>query len=96
MKIKTSEKFNWRLARQVLYISRDKPGAARKFKNDLLDELRRISDSPFSCRKSIFFDNENIWDLVYKGYVVTFRIKREGNILEVFGFHKYEDPFGNR
>lgn len=90
MKIKTSREFNWRLARQVLYISKDKPVAARKFKNSLLDELKRISDSPFSCRKSIFFDDENIRDLIYKGYVVTFRIKQEEDLVEVFGFHKYQ------
>jgi len=32
MKIKLSSKFRIRLERQVRYIARDKPGAARKFK----------------------------------------------------------------
>jgi|GEM_PF-1398394 len=38
MKIKLSEGFRNQLKKQVEYIAKDKPGAARKFKNDLLKE----------------------------------------------------------
>ena len=44
---------------------------------------------PYSYRKSIFFDREDIRDLVFKGYVITFVIKN--NIIEVFGFIKYQN-----
>jgi hypothetical protein len=43
---------------------------------------------PFRCRKSIFFKDEAIRDLVFRGYVVTYRVLYSE--LEVFGFTKYQ------
>lgn len=90
MKVQTSENFRKKLYRQILFIARDKPGAARNFKNDLLKELQEIPKQPYSFRKSIFFDDENIRDLIFKGYVITFRINQQENRAEVFGFNKYK------
>ncbi|WP_432264521.1 type II toxin-antitoxin system RelE/ParE family toxin [Autumnicola edwardsiae] len=61
------------------YIAKDKPLAARKFKNALLLEIKKISSNPYSFRKSIYFDNEEIRDLTFKGYCITFRIIMSGN-----------------
>ena len=91
MKIKVSENFRIRLAKQVRYIAEDKPTAARKFRKDILSEIRYITKFPYSYRKSIFFDNEEIRDLIYKGYTVTFRIKKEEEVIEVLGFYKYQN-----
>ena len=74
MKIKLSVSFREKLANQVKFISKDKPGAARMFKNDLLLHLRKIPEQPYSYRRSHFFKDENIRDLIFKGYVITFRI----------------------
>lgn len=49
---------------------------------------------PYANRKSIFFDREDIRDLVFKGYVIVYKIDDEKKIIDVFGFTKYEDdPF---
>jgi hypothetical protein len=40
-------------------------------------------------RKSIYFENSNIRDLIFKGYTVVFRINEEQ--IEVFGFVKYQN-----
>jgi len=40
-------------------------------------------------RKSIYFDNDSIRDLIYKGYTVVFRINIDQ--IEVFGFVKYQE-----
>ena len=91
MKIKLSSKFRNKLERQVRYIAKDKPGAARKFKTDLLTEIRKISDHPYSFRQSIYFENENIREMIYKGYVIIFRIDSEKKIIFIFALLKYED-----
>jgi len=50
---------------------------------------------PFRHRKSIFFDREDIRDLVFKGYLIVYKVNQEVEEIEVFGFTKYqEDPFG--
>ena len=94
MKISITEDFKSILADQVEFIARDKPGAARKFKNELLKRIKEIPKMPKKHRKSIFFENENIRDLIYKGYTIVYRIKEEERIIEVFGLTKFEkNPF---
>ena len=49
---------------------------------------------PFANRKSIFFDPEDIRDLVFKGYIIVYKIDKNKKVIDVFGFTKYEnDPF---
>jgi len=49
---------------------------------------------PYSNRKSIFFNNLDIRDMVFKGYVIVYKIDKEEDEIIVFGFNKYQqDPF---
>lgn len=91
MKLEILSSFGDRLNDQVDYISKDKPGAARKFKSDILNRIKDIPDMPYANRKSRFFDNENIRDLVFKGYVIVYLIDDKKGIVTVFGFTKYQE-----
>lgn len=94
MKIKITKSFSNKLNKQVDYIAKDKPIAARKFKNDILLEIKGISKMPYRNRKSIFFENKEIREFIFKGYIVVYRINKLKNHIEVFGFTKYEaKPF---
>jgi plasmid stabilization system protein ParE len=88
MRLKFSKSFSSRLFAQVKYIAKDKPGAARKFETDLVHELQAISKQPFKHRHSIFANNQNVRDLVFKGYTITYRINDHMNVIEVFGLIK--------
>ncbi|HHN47556.1 MAG TPA: type II toxin-antitoxin system RelE/ParE family toxin [Bacteroidales bacterium] len=95
MRLKISKSFRDKLNDQVDFISRDKPTAAIRFKNDLMSISRELPQKPFSNQKSIYFDREDIRDLIYKGYVIAYKINKDKNIIEVFGFTKHEEkPFG--
>ncbi len=49
---------------------------------------------PFKHRKSIYFDREDVRDLVFKGYIAVYRVNQDLKEIEVFGFTKYqENPF---
>jgi plasmid stabilization system protein ParE len=91
MKLKFTKGFRDKLNAQVDYIAKDKPTAARKFKNDLISKIKEIPDMPFKNRRSIFFDRDDIRDLVFKGYVTVYRVNQELQEIEVFGFTKYEE-----
>lgn len=94
MKIKVLKSFRDKLNRQIEFIARDKPGAARKFKSEILRKINEIPQMPLKNRKSIFFEKEEIRDLIHKGYIVVYRINYNKNCIEVFGFTKYEEnPF---
>jgi plasmid stabilization system protein ParE len=91
MKIKVLKSFNDKLNRQIEYIARDKPHAARKFKAELLKRVKEIPLMPYKNRKSIFFSRNDIRDLIYKGYIVVYKINQTEHSIEVFGFTKFEN-----
>lgn len=91
MKIRFEESFLNDLNDQVDYIAKDKPSAARNFKNDLLDNLSKYLKYPLHFKKSIYFENQNIRDYVFKGYVIVYYFDLNTNIVTVFGIVKYRN-----
>jgi len=71
------------------YIANDSPAAALKFKKDLLNKIKTIPSNPLIFRKSIYFDNDSIRDLIFKGYTIVFKITN--NQIEVFGLVKFQE-----
>jgi plasmid stabilization system protein ParE len=89
MKIVFKDTFLNRLENQIDYISLDSPNRARIFKNNLLERIREIPKNPYQYRKSIYFDDNEIRDLIFKGYTIVFRITKTQ--IEIFGFVKYQN-----
>jgi len=89
MKIVYKDTFVIRLERQIKYIASDNPTAAKNFKRDLIDKIKKIPANPLIFRKSIYFQDELIRDLIFKGYTVVFRINE--NQIEVFGLVKFQE-----
>ncbi len=91
MKIVFKDTFYHRLENQIEYISLDSPSRARKFRSDLFKRIKEIVTNPYRYRKSIYFEQETIRDLIFKGYTIVFRITE--NNIEIFGFVKFQkDP----
>lgn len=67
--------FSRQLKQIIEFISQDKPSASMKFKNELKESINLLLDNPLKYRKSIYFNNENIRDMIYKKYTITYRIK---------------------
>lgn len=91
MKINFTEDFLFALEDQVDYIAQDKPKAAKKFKNDLLKKIKKDIQNPFLFQRSQYFDNENIRDYVFKGYVSVYEVDIEEQAIFVFKFIKYKN-----
>lgn len=73
------------------HISIDSVIRANKFKNDLKDMIEDISFMPYKYRKSIYFDDENIRDMIFKGYVTPYEIDKITNTITVLGITKYKN-----
>lgn len=71
MRINYTETYISDLIRQLNYISEDKPQAAKKFRKELKLKIQELTKAPLKCRKSIYSDQDNIRDLVFKGYTIT-------------------------
>ncbi|MDD7913807.1 type II toxin-antitoxin system RelE/ParE family toxin [Polaribacter ponticola] len=89
MTIIYKETFVSRLEKQLKYLSKNSPKSASKLKTELINRIKEIPENPYLFRKSIYFDNELVRDLIYKGYTVVFRIN--GNQIEVFGFTRFQE-----
>lgn len=91
MKIELQDTFVLKLNHQVAYIARDKPQAARKFKNDVLQLIRGLAKHPYKYRKSIYFDQESLRDMSFKGYTIVYNVDKAKNVITVFGFIRHEE-----
>jgi plasmid stabilization system protein ParE len=79
---------------QIDYIAQDSPSRARKFQQELMLRINQIQDRPNSFRKSIYFDDKNIRELIFKGYTIVFR--KNEDIIEVLGFVKYQSAIEDK
>ena len=93
MKIKLTIEFNYDLNDIVDFISKDKPLAARKFKKDLIKKLNSDLLNPFQFKKSIYFEDKNIRDYVFKGYTVVFKVDIELETVSVVAILKHKKSF---
>jgi plasmid stabilization system protein ParE len=89
MKVIFKDTFLHRLESQIEFISLDSPARSRKFKTDLFKRIKEIPSNPYRYRKSIYFEEVTIRDLIFKGYTIVFRITEEN--IEIFGFVKYQN-----
>ncbi|OBQ51769.1 type II toxin-antitoxin system RelE/ParE family toxin [Tamlana sp. s12] len=89
MKIIYKDTFVQRLEKQLKYIAKNNPKSARKLKSELIKRIKTIPENPYLYRKSIYFENESVRDLIYKGYTIVFRINE--NQIEIFGFTRYQE-----
>jgi len=89
MKIKFSKGFLDSLEKQVRYIAQDKKSAAKKFRQDVFAECKALVDFPYRCRRSIYADDDNVRDLIFKGYTIAYRIDDERIV--VFALVRYSE-----
>ncbi len=91
MKIRYDPSFSYKLQRQIQFISGDKPIAAKKFRNRIIANIKKIPKNPWMNRKSYYFEDENIRDLIIEGYTISYKI--EAYEIIVFGLLKWEDGY---
>lgn len=93
MKVSFTEDFVLQLKEQIKYIAKDKPIAAKKFKKDLLKNIKKDLVDPFHFKKSIYFEDEKYRDYVFKGYTTIIRIESALEIVYIIGILKYKESF---
>ena len=93
MQINRSPRYKNNLFQILDYIAQDKVSASENFLNELDKLINNLPNFPFKFRKSKYFDNENIRDMVYHGYTVIYRINKTKNSIEIVRiFHKNKPP----
>lgn len=87
-----SEIFNAQLDELIAFIANDSLEEANKFDKELRVNLNSLDFMPYKYRKSVYFDDENIRDFVFKGYVVPYFINEKADEVVVLGICKKNIP----
>jgi plasmid stabilization system protein ParE len=75
------------------FIKKDKISSSQKFKKNLKEKIEKLIFHPYKYRKSIYFDDENIRDLIYKGYIIPYKIDKKQKRIYILGIIKYKKIF---
>ncbi|MDY5304141.1 MAG: type II toxin-antitoxin system RelE/ParE family toxin [Campylobacter sp.] len=72
------------------FIALDSLERAEKFKNDIIDKISSLDFMPKRCRKSTLANDESIRDLIFKGYIIVFKIQND--TMKVLYIYKENEP----
>ncbi len=72
------------------FIAQDSSNRATNFLNEIEQKIQTIPSLPYMYRKSIYFDDENIRDMIHKGYVVVYKIDAAHDSIIILGINKYK------
>jgi mRNA-degrading endonuclease RelE of RelBE toxin-antitoxin system len=75
------------------YIALDSKNSAIKFKVDVKAKIEDLPYMPFKYKKSFYFEDDNIRELTFKGYVVVYEINLKEDNITVIGIKKYKEKF---
>ena len=93
MKINRSSRYKKHLFQILDYIAKDKFSASENFKNELDELIDNLPNFSHKFRKSKYFNDENIRDMIYKGYTIIYKINLDKNIIDIVSiFNKNKPP----
>lgn len=73
------------------YISQDSKNRANDFKSEVKKKIEDLVFMPLKYKKSIYFEDDNIRDLIFKGYTIVYKIDNIHNKLIIIGITKYKN-----
>lgn len=73
------------------YIAKNSPQNAKDFKNKLDKKIKNIPNMPLKARKSFYFDDINVRDLIFKGYTIPYYIDENLSIIVIIDIFKWQD-----
>lgn len=77
MKLRFEKEFVLSLQKKVQFIALDSPASAKAFQKGILESCEALLEMPYKYRQSLYHDDKNIRDLIYKGYTIIYAIEEE-------------------
>ena len=90
MQVIRSKKYLVSLQEIMRFISLDSKKRALTFRNQVDKQIATIPEMPYKCRKSIYFDDDNIRDLIFKGYTIVYKVGESKEQITIIGIKKYK------
>lgn len=92
MQINRLKRYKNNLFQILDYIAQDKFSASEDFKNELDELINNLPTFPYKFKKSKYFDNDNIRDMVYKGYTIIYRVNLDKNTIDIIRIFNKNKP----
>jgi hypothetical protein len=92
MKIVYDPVFSLELKSILHTIAQDRPMASTLFKNEIRKRIYAMTENPWMYRKSIYFDNQNIRDMIYKGYTLIYEISPLDDAIHLLSIFNRNKP----
>jgi len=91
MIVEKGESFDRGLDMVLDYIAIDSLDRAIAFAEALEEKLDTLAYMPYKFRPSIYFNNTDIRDLIFKGYVIPYLVDKENEKIILLGIVKYRE-----
>jgi plasmid stabilization system protein ParE len=92
MQIKRHRKYVSNLFSILEYIAKDKVLASQKFKDDIDEKIENLINFPYRNRPSQYFEDENIRDMIFKGYTIVYEVKPQEDTIEILDIFNRNKP----
>jgi len=92
MQIFKLRRYKNQLTTILKYIAKDKITASENFYNNLNKVINEIPNFPYKYRKSIYFNDDNIRDMTFKGYTIIYRINMKKDLIEIIRIFNQNKP----
>jgi plasmid stabilization system protein ParE len=66
--------------------------ASQKFKDDIDEKIATLKNYPYKNRPSRYFENENIRDMIFKGYTIVYEVKPQEDTIEILDIFNRNKP----
>jgi len=83
--IEKSPRFKNELEAIVDFIAKDSVNRALAFYDELLVKINKIPENPYIYRKRLKLNDENIRELIFKGYTVPYEIDKTNDKIIILG-----------
>lgn len=90
MQILRSSQYHLSLQEILEFIAQDSLERALRFKNSLDKKIDDLDFMPYKYRKSIYFDDKSIRDLIFKGYCIPYKIDKKDDKILILAIKKYK------
>jgi len=85
MQIVKSTRYLEELETMLGFIAEDSLSRALQFADTLNAQVMELDTMPYKHRASLKSVNKNVRDLVFKGYVIPYRVNKSKNRIEILG-----------
>ena len=92
MTISRKDEYKSELQKILKFIANDKISASKQFKQDLDRQITNIPNFPYKHRQSIYFDDANVRDMIFRGYTINYEIDLNINTIFIFSIFNKNKP----